>query len=369
MMKGVTKWILISGILLFLISGVSAITTSTVVIDPSGSLVPGTSVSISFRVDATDFDGDNEIFLTTDLADPVWSYTIFINDVEGFSDQSGSKTVSVSGWLLEYPSGDEVSLRVTLKGKSPDVTQSSEKILFRVQELDSKGNPISSQTTEYKTTVVNTAEISQSISTKRAELQSFRSQIDEKAAIGVDTANAEIKYSDAKSKIDAAAALPSTEYTNALAYLNTAADLIKDGNTALDKSWAEREVATAQIPISNVDRVIAWFKGNASTSSNAELPPIISKREIAVSYISAANDQIASGQYSLARSKAAEAYAKGNESYTDALILQKKVSSGFNLGAIFSSGVLTIIAVVVVIGLIAAGVIMYRKRSSWDELG
>jgi hypothetical protein len=132
-------------------------------------------------------------------------------------------------------------------------------------------------------------------------------------------------------------------------------------------------VTNAQIPIDNVDKVIAWFKGNQSTASNSELSTIITKREVAVSYISTANDEISNGKYELARSKAQDAFAKGNESYTDALILQKKVMSGFDLfgwiPGIFKSGLLPIVVGVVVVVLVVVGVIIYRKRSRWDELG
>ncbi len=31
---------------------------------------------------------------------------------------------------------------------------------------------------------------------------------------------------------------------------------------SLEKAWAENEVAAAQVPISNVDAIIGWFKGN-----------------------------------------------------------------------------------------------------------
>ena len=148
---------------------------------------------------------------------------------------------------------------------------------------------------------------------------------------------------------------------------------LTDGEKSLDKAWAESEVDNSNIPIANVDAVIAWFKGNKSTADNAELSPIISKREIAVSYISTANDEVANGNYAQARSKAAEAFAKGNESYTDALTLQYKVSHGFDLGGmiggIFKSVAVIVAVAVVAIVLIAVGVIIYRKRSRWDELG
>ena len=139
----------------------------------------------------------------------------------------------------------------------------------------------------------------------------------------------------------------------------------------LDKAWAEKEVAAAQLPINNVDAVIAWFKGNKTTAEDSQLSAIVSKREVAVGYISTANDQIASGEYSQARSKAQEAFTKGNESYTDALARQKQLMSGwsFSLPQIpIPGGIFIVIGVIVVI-LVAVGIVIYRKRSRWDELG
>ena len=101
----------------------------------------------------------------------------------------------------------------------------------------------------------------------------------------------------------------------------------------------------------------------------------MAKREVAVSYISTANDEISNGNYAQARTKAQDAFAKGNESYTDALARQKTLLSGFDLfgmiggiGGIFK-GMTMIIILVVVAVLVIVGVIIYRKRSRWDELG
>lgn len=377
-MKGVTKWIIVSAILLFCVSAASAFSASSVSIDPSGSLTPGTPVLVSYKIGFSASGGEtfpsgSELQMSTDLESPKWTWVLVLDSVENPRPLATGRMLSLSGFELSYPSSVEESIKVTLEGKVPSVDQTTNKTIIRIQEVDSSSNVVTSSKVEYTVMVINVAEVSQAIASKRTDLQTYRAHIDEKAAIGVDTAAAEVKYNDAKSKIDAAAAAPSTQYASALAYLNTATELMSDGEKSLDKAWAEFEVLHAQTPIADVDRVIAWFKGNQSTSSNPELPPIIAKREIAVSYISAANDQIASGQYSLARSKSSEAYAKGNESYTEALALQKKAMSGFDpigwIGGLFKSGIVIIVVAVVAVVLIAVGVIIYRKRSSWDELG
>ena len=180
---------------------------------------------------------------------------------------------------------------------------------------------------------------------------------------------AEEKYNEAQDKIASARSRPSNQYAGAQEDLTTATTAIKDGETALDKAWAEYEVAAAQVPITNVDAIIAWFKGNSSTANDQQLPTIVTKREVAVSYVSTANDDIADGNYAQARQKAQDAFLKANESYTEALARQKELSSGFSLPIPKINSTMFIILGVVAVILVVVGVIIYRKRSRWDELG
>jgi hypothetical protein len=378
-MKGVMKWIVLATIILFLVPVVSAFTVSSVTIDPSGSLTPGTPVMVSYKIQFAASSGEtfpsgSELQMSTDLESPKWTWTLILDGVENPRPQAGGRMLSLSGFELSYPAKVDQSVRVTLEGKTPTVEKTTEKSIIKIQEVDAHSNVIESSKVNRTAMVINVAEVSSAIAAKRTDLQTYRTHIDEKAAIGIDTSVAEAKYNDAKSKIDTAAALPTSQFSTALLNLNTATDLMNDGEKSLDKAWAESEVLNSQTPITNVDGVIAWFKGNKSTADLPELSPIIAKREIAVSYISTANDEIAGGNYAQARSKAAEAFAKGNESYTDILNLQYKVThGGFDIvgaiGGILKSGILIIVVAVVAIVLIAVGVIIYRKRSRWDELG
>jgi hypothetical protein len=240
-----------------------------------------------------------------------------------------------------------------------------------LQEVDSHNNIVSGSTVKREAVIVNVAEVQAKVAEKRSTLQTFRSHIDEKSAMGIDTAEAEAKYSEAKQKIDTAEKAPSTQYVQSFANLDAAQKAIDDGEAALDRAWAESEVTNAQVPITNVDGIIAWFKGNASTKDDAQLPAIIAKREVAVSYISTANDDVSNGNYAQARSKAQEAYDKGNESYTDALARQKVLLSGWQFPGLPNFGKLPIIPIiaVVVVVLAVVGYVIYRKRSHWDELG
>ncbi|MEN6396035.1 MAG: hypothetical protein ABFC78_06085 [Methanoregula sp.] len=379
MMK-VTKIIILAVVALFFcIPAVSAFTVEGMTIEPSGSLTPGTTVTASFKIgfsasSSLTFPEGSDLVLTTDLKDPSWSYTILLDDVENPRNPVGGKTLELSGFELSYPSSVSEVIRVTLKGTAPSVDATSEKNILNVKEVDSNGNTVASSVVTKTALVINTGDVTRQVSEKNSNLQALQAQIDEKSAMGVDTSSAEAYFNDAQSKISTASSRPATQYTEAIADLTAAQTSIDAGNTAVELAWAEMEVANAQVPVDRVDGVIAWFKGNQSTASDAQLSAIVAKRESAVTYLSNANDAINSGNYQQARTKASEAFAKANESYTDALVRQKQLSSGFQLPNILPSniklpgGIFLIIGIIVVV-LVVVGVIIYRRRSSWDELG
>jgi hypothetical protein len=369
-MKGFKALITLTVILLFCISAVSAFSVSSVSIDPQGSLIPNTPVTVSFKVDNSGvFPSSDDLQFFTDLDNPKWTYTILVNGIENPRPEMGGRTLTIVGFELSYKASDEVAVRVTLEGKAPTVTDTTDKTIIRIQEMDAQGRAIESTRVERTAKIINTGEVPKIIAERDTELQTYRTHIDEKAVLGIDTSAADAKYNEAKQKIDSARARPTTQYAEALTDLTAAQTTISDGEKALDKAWAENEVAAAQLPINNVDNVIAWFKGNQSTANDQQLPAIIAKREVAVSYISTANDQIASGEYSQARSKAQEAFTKGNESYTDALARQKQLLSGWSFALPQIPGGIFIVLGVIVVILVAVGVVIYRKRSRWDELG
>ena len=369
-MKGFKTLIMGTAILLFCISAASAFSVASVSIDPSGSLIPGTPVTVSYKVEISGvFNFADDLQFYTDLENPQWVYTIIVNGVDNPRPPMSGKTLTITGFELSYKTSDTVAVRVTLEGKAPPVTQTADKTIVRIQELDAQGRAIDSSKVEKTAKIINIGDVQSAIAARNTDLQAFRTHIDEMSVLDIDTSEAEAKYNEAKQNIDFASARPPTQYTEALTNLTAAQASISDGEKALDKAWAQDEVDAAQIPINNVDAVIAWFQGNQSTANDQQLPPIITKREVAVSYISVARDQIASGEYSQARSKAQDAYLKGNESYTDALARQKQRSGIIAWPQIQIPGGIFIVLGVVVVILVAVSIVIYRKRSRWDDLG
>ena len=373
-MMGLKRLILILALLALIVPAVSnAFSVGPMTINPSsGALTPGTTVDLSFTVQEPSGSATlNDLVMSTALTSPQWSYIIYVNGNPTAPTQSAQETLDISSFLLTYKSSDDVSVGVTLLGTTPTITQTSNQTLVQIYEEDENGNQLGTPYVQ-SALVVNPADVSTAIANANAQLSQLKTDIDEKTALGVDTSATEAQYNAAQSLITQAQALPATQYTDALNDVTTATSDISNGESLLDKSWAEAEISTAQGPVNNVDTLIAFFQGNQSTANDPKLSTIINEREIAVSYISAANDFVTNGNYASARSKAEQAYTEGNQSYNDALFWYNQPTS-FDIigwiGGLFSSSVLLIGVGVVVVVLIVVGVIIYRKPSRWDELG
>jgi hypothetical protein len=160
-MKGLTKWIIIAFSLVFCIQGVSAFYVSSISIDPSGSLTPGQQVLVSFKIDFTStgdstFPAGGELDLSTDLEKPKWTWTLLLDGVENPRPTETGRMLALSGFELSYPSKVEESVRITLEGTAPSVTQSTNKTIIKILESDSNGNELTSSLIEKTTMVINT---------------------------------------------------------------------------------------------------------------------------------------------------------------------------------------------------------------------
>ena len=213
--------------------------------------------------------------------------------------------------------------------------------------------------------VTSTDGIQIAVTNVTANLTALLSDIKEKRSMGVDTTEAEAYYNTANEKIGSARTRPATQYSTAFEDLITAQASITAGETAGDKAWAERDVMNAREPLGNADRIIAFLESNGSIVNSTQLAPILAKREMAVRYLSAANNEIANGNYSGARAMAEKAWMSGNEFYTDVMGIAPEISVGpedrwAQLRLLFSG--LPVLPVAAGIGAIIAAVIVIAMR-------
>ncbi|HII97972.1 MAG TPA: hypothetical protein HA272_01605 [Methanoregula sp.] len=305
-------------LVLVVCQGAAAWSVTNISIEPSGALTPGTPVLVSVKIDFPEqpaIHQPREIRLVTDLEKQKWIQYYIAKGYEDDRTMYGGKE-HLLDW---FPVPELFGVRFTLEGTAPLVTQTSNITILRIVELNEKGEISASERIyEYHATVINPSDITPQSLFWKYDLQGFRTEIDEFAAMGVNTTGAEAKYQTAKTKIDAAYALREFQYMTALENITAARADIAEGERLLDKAWAEKEIADAEERINQIDGIIAWCIGNKTTASHHELLPIINKREIAVAYTSMAKGEIYYGNFSDAQSMAQKAYAQANETYNDA---------------------------------------------------
>jgi hypothetical protein len=133
-------------VVFFLVQGVSAFTVSSINITPAGTINPNDPVTISYTVYAASgvaFPTYDDLQFITELEDPRWSYIIGINGIENVRPVVGGRTLTISGFELAYRNQDEVIVKVSLQGRVPlSSPPGMNKILIKIQELDSRGNVI-----------------------------------------------------------------------------------------------------------------------------------------------------------------------------------------------------------------------------------
>ena len=361
--------LLVVCLLILIFQPVAGFKVTSVYINPQGSLIQGTPVMVCATLDFSAAHGEtfpsgSDLVMLTRLANPEWNYTLILDGMENPRNPIGGRILDLSSLEVSYPAKVDEKIHVILKGTAPDVNETANITLIKIFE-EATGrceweNICPDSTVEYSVLVINPNAFSQEIPEAKEELAAFRIHIEEKDAIGIDTTDAEIKYNNASAKISMAEAIPVGQYYETLSNLTAAHTSINEGETALDKEWAESDVANAQGPIDNTDKVIDWLKGNSSTAIDPALAQVIAKRDTAMNYLSAANDEITNGNYSAARANAQEAYEMGNESYSDALH-DRDVSHclGCNDRWFLISFIASGIGVFV---LLIAGIILWKKR-------
>jgi len=122
--------------------------------------------------------------------------------------------------------------------------------------------------------------------------------------------------------------------------------------------------------LSSVDGLITEFTVNDSLkTSDSRLVAIINKRDLAAQAISSATDSFNTNNYASAQTNAGQGLDLANQAWNLSLNLKTDLGQGFQLPGLPNLGAVLPFLVVIVVVVIIAGVVIYRKRTHWDELG
>lgn len=128
-------------------TGSAAFTVLSITTEPSGSLTPGTPVTINYTIGfpgsgGETFASDNQLQMISNLDNPHWTTILFLDGVDNLRPEMSGQMLTYRGFELSYPSSVNEQLRMTLKGNYPTNPPYGQNLL-KVQELDSGGNVLS----------------------------------------------------------------------------------------------------------------------------------------------------------------------------------------------------------------------------------
>ena len=363
MKANISRWIILLLALVCVVQVASAdFNVKTETINPaSGALAPGQQVTAHYVLSysmITPDDGSDESFeFSTGLQSPSWDFTVYRDGVDIYKTTKTGYYPSLTEFEIAYGKG-KIELDVQLRGTVPASTSGQVEVI-KIQHLREKDvKDTYSKTRD----VVNPDQVVSSLSVQQQNLKNLKADIDDKAAKGVDVSAAQGKYNAANQALTSAASVGPSQ---AAGYLATATKAMDEAKALLDKAWAEKEVSNTAATLETLDGMITYFVENRSMGSDPQVVAIMTKRESAVQYYTQAKDNLNANNYPLARSKAADGLKKANEALGDANALREKIGEGFNLGG----NLLLYVGIGVVIILVVAGIVIYRKKTGWDELG
>lgn len=335
-------------------------------VTPAGDLSPGDKVTVECDITLTASSGltfiaNHDLEAYTELENPEWEYQKEQNG-QGIWEVSGKKYLTFGGWDLSYPDSNTIEIHYRLEGYAPEISATGKQIIFRLRETDVNGNVVTDGEVLVERTILNPEDVITTRELRVEELAEFRTDINEKYALGVDTTGAEEKYRAADDAIDAS---KTTGYSEANTFLANADTYLTEGEELLNQAWTTKTINDAQVPIDATETLIVYFKTNRSMGDDSRVLNIETKYNFAQQTLSNAKDLRDQNQYIQARIQADSAKIKGDEAYAQASKLRKDIGEGFSLGNI--GFYLMIVVVLVIIG--GVGLFFYRRYSSWDELG
>jgi len=363
MKANISRWIILLLALVCVVQVVSAdFTVKTETINPpSGALEPGQRVTARYVLSynmITEDASDESFEFSTGLQNPSWDFIVYRDGVDIYKTTKTGYYPTLTEFEISYGKG-KIELDMQMHGTVPESTTGKVEVIKIQHMWENEVKNTYSKDRE----VVSTQQVTGSLSVQQQRLKDLKADIDDKAGKGVDVSPAQAKYDAANQDLThAASAGPS----QAAEYIATATKAIDEAKVLLDKAWAEKEVSNTAATLETLDGMITYFVENRSMGSDPQVVAIITKRESAVQFYSQAKDNLNANNYPLARSKATEGQNKANEALTDANTLREKIGDGFNLD---SNLLLYIGAGVVIVLVVIVGIVIYRKKTGWDELG
>lgn len=335
-------------------------------VKPGGDLEAGkTNVTADFQIDFVSvagetFPSDENILLSTQLENPLWTYSIILDGVENPRPASSKTQLILTGWELSYKDVEE-HVKVSLKGNAPKTDKSKQIEIVGVSTAAPNGRA-KDQVRNVSAFLTNPGEITGDIGPVNAKVKKLQADIASLKANGIDVTKASQKAKDATDALNRAS---KESFANAKVYIQNADTYVTDGYSYLDMGVAQKTIADAKEAIDRTDEWIAYFKTQKGMETDPRLAPIITKREFAAEYASNAQELFDQSKFSDAKTKATDANNKATEVFEET----QKLNDEFNKTPLNSTpdisgltGIIVNIIIIILVILAIAGVILFMKK-------
>ena len=201
-MKKITYFLIALLFCAALVGTVSAWNSNTEAnINPSGSLMPGDSVSATMTITFAANSDVDRIDLTTDLTSAVWTGSLTSLDGTPITEFPAGKRYFDGYSLSDLP--QDVKLTIYLDGKVPENKAGMEITVIKVEQITDSNTVISSYQSD-KQMVYNPDDIPDQIEDVQNAINELDSQITELSKQGADVSTAISKLETARDYLDAA---------------------------------------------------------------------------------------------------------------------------------------------------------------------
>lgn len=331
-------------------------------INPSGSLMPGDSVSASITIKLLSNSEIYRIQLISDLTSRVWTGTLTYVDGTPITEFPAGKNY-IDGYSLSGLQEDTI-LTIYLDGKVPESAAGKEITVITVEEITSSNSVVSSYSST-KQMVYNPNDLPQQIDNLENAVNELDAQITELSKQGADVSTAISKLETARTDLDAAKGHKSDVAAATTELVSASAALVE-----AEKEMVNAALIKTKSNLDTIDQNIANL--NAKGWNDNRVILLSTSKETAQNLYNTAKsayDSSTSSVSSSLKTQSLEALNKSTSTLetSNALWEEAQKSPLDMVGPYAMYIVIGVVAILVIVGAII--VIRRRNENDWDELG
>lgn len=333
-------------------------------INPSGSLMPGDSVSGTMTVKILANTTVHRINMYTDLTSAVWTGTLTSADGTPITEFPAGRRF-IDGYTLSDLRQD-VTLTIYLDGKVPDNKAGTEITVMKVEEV-SKSETVIFSYSSPKQTVYNPADIPKQITQIKTGIEALNAEVTEIAKQGVDVSAAITKRDAAEEDLKSARNAGTNDVETATKELLSASSALVDA----EKATVNAILVKTKSNLDQIEQNIANLNAKGWTTDGRVILLSTDKQTVQNLYntVKTAYNTSASAVSAATKTQATDALKGSSTTLASSTTLWEDAQKGpiGNIGPYQMYIIIGVVAVIVIVG--AVLFIRSRNGDDWDELG